>query len=108
MHTLLGAFSRKALPSSTHYVLQTFQVTGGRILDGVYATRVSPDGKYIVTGNRGYNTISVYDRKTHRKVYEELLPFRRDRYGHDFNHYQLTNRFMGHHLGVHHSELIAR
>lgn len=108
LHTLLGAFSRKSFPASSHYVLQTYQVTSGRVLDGIYATRCSPDGKYIVTGNRGYNCIAVYDRKTHRKVYEKQLPFRRDVYGHNFNHYRLTNRFMGHHLGVHHSELIAR
>jgi hypothetical protein len=69
---------------------------------------VSPDGKYIVTGNRGYNVIAVYDRQTFKKVYEKLLPFRRDVYGNTFDHYRFTNRFMGYHLGVHHSELIAR
>ena len=68
MHTLLNALARKATVSSTHYMLQTLQITGWRILDGIYATRVSPDGKYIITGNRGYNTIAVYDRKTFRKV----------------------------------------
>jgi hypothetical protein len=108
MHTLLGAMSRKATATATHYMLQTLQVTGNRILDGIYATRVSPDGKYIVTGNRGYNVIAVYDRKTFKKVYEGLLPFRRDVYDHGTNHYRLTNRFMGHHLGVHHSELLSR
>ena len=108
MHTLLGALSRKATPTSTHYMLQTIQITGGRILDGIYATRVSPDGKYLITGNRGYNVIAVYDRKTFQKVYEKVLPFRRKVTGVGYNHYHLTNRFMGLHLGVHHSELIAR
>jgi hypothetical protein len=101
--------ARKATASSTHYMLQTLQITNWRILDGIYATRVSPDGKYIITGNRGYNTIAVYDRKTFRKVYEKLLPFRRKvtaRGGYD--HYHLTSSFFGYHLGVHHSELIAR
>jgi hypothetical protein len=108
MHTLLGALARKATPTSTHYMLQTLQVTGRRILDGIYATRVSPDGKYIITGNRGYNVIAVYDRQTFRKVYEKLLPFRRDNYKNRFDPYRLTNRFLGNHLGVHHSELLAR
>ena len=108
LHTLLGAVSRKATAGATHYMIQTLEVTGNRILDGIYATRVSPDGKYIITGNRGYNTIAVYDRKTFKKVYEKLLPFRRDVYRNGTNHYRLTNRFMGYHLGVHHSELIAR
>jgi hypothetical protein len=107
IHSLVGAFSRKAFPSSSHYVLQTWQVTGGRVLDGIYAARVSPDGQYLVVGNRGYNVVAVYDRKTFKKVYEKLLPFRRDNYS-GFDHYQLTNRFLGHHLGVHHSELIPR
>ena len=31
---VLGAFSRKSVPSSTHFVLQTLQVTGGRLADG--------------------------------------------------------------------------
>jgi hypothetical protein len=102
--------ARKATPTATHYMLQTLQVTGRRILDGIYATRVSPDGKYIIVGNRGYNVIAVYDRKTHEKVYEKLLPFRRDNYanGDGSGPYRLTNRFLGNHLGVHHSELIAR
>ena len=109
LHTLMGAMARKATATSTHYMLQTLQITGWRILDGIYATRVSPDGKYIIVGNRGYNTIAVYDRKTYRKVYEKLLPFRKRVTGRGgFNHYQLTNSFFGYHLGVHHSELIAR
>jgi len=108
LHTLLGALSRKATPSSTHYMLQTIQITGGRILDGIYATRVSPDGKYLIVGNRGYNVIAVYDRKTFRKVYEKVLPHRRKVTGVGYNHYHLTNRFLGLHLGVHHSELLAR
>ena len=107
-HALLGALSRKAAATSTHYMLQTLQVTRGRILDGIYATRVSPDGKYIITGNRGYNVVTVYDRRTFKKVYEKLLPFRRDVYGNGHNHYRLTNRFRGLHLGIHHSEIIAR
>jgi hypothetical protein len=108
LHTLMGALSRKATPSSTHYMLQTLQITGGRILDGIYATRVSPDGKYLIVGNRGYNVIALYDRKTFRKVYEKVLPHRRKVTGEGHNHYHLTNRFLGLHLGVHHSELLAR
>ena len=109
LHTLLNALSRKATFGATHYMLQTLQITGWRILDGIYATRVSPDGKYIIVGNRGYNWIAVYDRKTHRKVFDQVLPFRKLVRGSvDYNHYKFTNRFFGYHLGVHHSELIAR
>jgi hypothetical protein len=109
INTLTGAMARKATATSTHYMLQTLMITGWRILDGIYATRISPDGKYIITGNRGYNVIAVYDRKTFRKVYEKTLPFRKKVRGTGgYDHYKLTNRFLGYHLGVHHSELIAR
>jgi hypothetical protein len=102
---LLGAFSRRPTLINTHFVLQTLMVTGGRTFDGIYATRVSPDGKYIVTGNRGYNVVTVWDRKTTKKVYSKLLPFRRDRYL-KTPHYRLGWR--GYHLGFHHSEITPR
>ena len=39
----------------------------------------------------------------------DALPFRKKVTGRGgYNHYQLTNSFFGYHLGVHHSELIAR
>ena len=105
LKNLLGALSRRPTLISTHFLLQTLQVTGGRILDGIYAARVSPQGNYIVTGNRGYNVLSVYDRKTFKLVYSKLLPFRKDI---NINNpqYILGNR--GYHLGFHHSEVIAR
>ena len=102
---LLGAFSRKSLPSSTHYVLQTWQVTGGRVTDGVYAARVSPDGKYVMVGHRGYNYIAVYERKTMKRVYGKVLPFRRDNFRRRPFH---RLGWRGHHLGIHHSEIVAR
>lgn len=102
---LLGSQSRRAVLISTHFLLQTLQVTGWRILDGIYAARVSPQGNYIVTGNRGYNVISVYERETFKMVYSKLLPFRKDVYN-ESPHYILGNR--GYHLGFHHSEVIAR
>jgi hypothetical protein len=102
---LLGAFSRKAAAQSSHYYLQTLQVTHGRVGDGVYATRVSPDGKYIVAGHRGYNYLAVLDRQTLRKVYSRTLPFRRDDYSRR-PHYRFGWR--GHHLGIHHSEVTRR
>ena len=64
-----------------HYILQTLQVTGGRVADGVYSTRVSPGGGYVVAGSRGYNYIAVFERETMKKVYGQVLPFRRDVYG---------------------------
>jgi len=102
---LLGAFSRKAAINSTHFILQTLQVTGWRNADGVYATRVSPDGKYVMVGHRGYNYIAVYERATMRKVYGKVLPFRRDVY-HRPPFYRFGWR--GYHLGIHHSEVVAR
>ncbi len=77
---LLGSMSRRPTLTNTHFILQTLQVTGWRILDGIYAARVSPQGNYIFTANRGYNVISVYERKTFKKLYSKLLPFRKDRY----------------------------
>lgn len=102
---LLGAFSRKAANNSSHYILQTLQVTDWRATDGVYATRVSPDGKYVMVGHRGYNYIAVYERKTMKKVYGRVLPFRRDDYR-KRPYYRFGWR--GHHLGIHHSEIVAR
>ena len=102
---LLGALSRKSATTSTHYMLQTAQVTDWRLADGVYATRVSPDGKYVMVGHRGYNYIAVYERSTMKKVYGRVLPFRHD----DFSRspfYTLGRR--GYHLGIHHSEIVAR
>jgi hypothetical protein len=102
---LLGGFSRRATLVNTHLILQTLQVTGGRILDGIYAARVSPQGKYLVTGNRGYNVLSVFERETFKRVYCKRLPFRRDKYIRS-PHYRLGWR--GYHLGLHHSEVHGR
>jgi hypothetical protein len=102
---LLGALSRRSSITNGHYILQTLQITGGRLTDGVYAARVSPGGKYLITGNRGYNVISVFDRYSFKKLYSKVLPFRRDNYIKS-PHYRLGWR--GHHLGIHHSEVVAR
>jgi hypothetical protein len=102
---VLGAFSRRSVPSSTHFVLQTLQVTGGRLADGVYSTRVSPGGGYVVAGSRGYNYLAVFRRDTMKKIYGKVLPFRRDVYGKS-PHYRFGWR--GHHLGIHHSEIVGR
>jgi len=102
---LLGAFSRKSIPSSLHYILQTLQVTGWRTADGVYAARVSPGGSYLVAGCRGYNYLAVFERRSMKKIYGKVLPFRRDVYGRP-PHYRLGWR--GHHLGIHHSEIVGR
>jgi hypothetical protein len=102
---VLGAFSRKSVPSATHFVLQTLQVTGGRLADGVYSTRVSPGGGYVVAGSRGYNYLAVFRRDTMKKIYGKVLPFRRDVYGKS-PHYRFGWR--GHHLGIHHSEIVGR
>jgi hypothetical protein len=102
---VLGAFSRKAASQATHYYLQTLQVTHGRVSDGVYATRVSPDGKYVIAGHRGYNYIAVFERQSMKKVYSRTLPFRRDDYS-KRPYYRFGWR--GHHLGLHHSEVTRR
>ena len=102
---LLGALSRKSIPNAMHYILQTLQVTEGRVADGIYATRVSPGGEYLVAGSRGYNYLAVYRRKTMKRLYGKVLPFRRDVYGTP-PHYRLGWR--GHHLGIHHSEIVGR
>jgi hypothetical protein len=102
---LMGALARKSIPNAMHYILQTLEVTEGRVADGVYSTRVSPGGGYVVAGSRGYNYIAVFERKTMKKVYGKVLPFRRDVYG-ESPHYRFGWR--GHHLGIHHSEIVGR
>jgi hypothetical protein len=102
---LLGSFMRRATLTSSHYMLQTLRVTGWRVADGVYATRVSPQGRYVVVGNRGYNMLSVYDRKTFKRVYRKLLPFRNQKFDRTPNY---TLGMRGYHLGIHHSEITPR
>ncbi len=101
----LGATSRRPVLINTHLILQTLQVTGWRILDGIYAARVSPQGNYIVTGSRGYNVLSVFDRRTFKRLYEKFLPFRRDDYS-KRPYYHIGRG--GFHLGFHHSEVMSR
>jgi len=107
IHNLVGAFARRPTLVSTHFILQTLLVSGWRIMDGIYASRVSPDGKYIVTGNRGYNVLTVYERETFRKVYSTQLPtfgprVLRRPYARQMKH------IFGMHLGMHHSEMLPR
>ncbi|MGH9463551.1 MAG: hypothetical protein ACRD1X_20295 [Vicinamibacteria bacterium] len=107
IYNIIGASARRPTLISTHFVLQTLLATGWRVMDGIYATRVSPDGKYLVTGNRGYNVLTVYDRQTFRKVYSTQLPtfgpgvFRRP-----YSRYM--KHVFGMHLGMHHSEMLSR
>jgi hypothetical protein len=91
LRNIYGAFMRKSPFTDFHLILQTLGVTGGQFFDGVYATRVSPDGRYIAAGSRGYNYLRIMDRATLRTVYETQLPTAAD----------------GLHLGLHHSEMIA-
>ncbi len=102
---LKGAAARRATLTNTHVIAQTLQVTGNRMFDGIYAARVSPGGKYLVTGNRGYNRLAVYERETFKKRYTKVLPSRRDRYRNQPT-YKLGWR--GHHLGLHHAEVTPR
>lgn len=102
---ILGGLSRRPTLINTHAILQTLQITGWRFMDGIYAARVSPGGKYLVTGNRGYNVLSVFERKSFKKVYSKLLPFRKDVYRKS-PHYRLGKH--GFHLGIHHSEIKSR
>jgi hypothetical protein len=90
IRNLLGAFLRKPA-MNTHMLLQALVVSSGRLFDGVYAARVSPDGRYLVAGNRGYNYLRVMDRRTLARVYDRQLP-------------TLPG---GLHLGMHHSEVVA-
>jgi|SRR5579871_1350291 len=85
-----GAFLRRNPSTNYNYLLQTYLVTGKRFFDGIYCVRASPDGKYLVAGNRGYNYIRVMDRKTLATVWDRQLPKLDD----------------GLHLGMHHSALV--
>ena len=86
-----GALIRKSMFNDVHLILQTLFVTRGQLFDGVYASRVSPDGRYLLAGNRGYNYIRVMERATLRSVYDVHLP-------------TLPS---GLHIGLHHSEMLA-
>ena len=107
IYNLVGASARRPTLLSTHFILQTLLVSGGRIMDGIYASRISPDGKYLVTGNRGYNVLTVYERDTFQEVYSTQLPtfgpgvFRRP-------YARYLKHIFGMHLGMHHSEMYAR
>ena len=87
---VVGGLMRKSPSPGLHLILQTYMVTGWRTFDGVYAARVSPDGRYVAAGSRGYNYLRVMDRQTLRTIYDRNLP-KRD----------------GLHLGLHHSEMVA-
>lgn len=82
------AGARAPLGVRTDLVIQTLEVTRNSVIDGVYACRVSPDGKYLVCGNRGFNWLALYDRVTKELVHSVSLP-QKD----------------GYHLGLHHSEI---
>jgi len=87
---VVGALMRKSPYTGLYLILQTLMVTRWRTFDGVYAARVSPDGRYVAAGSRGYNYLRIMDRQTLRTVYQTNLP-KRD----------------GLHLGLHHSEMVA-
>jgi hypothetical protein len=91
LNNALGALLRKSPFVDLHLLLQTYKVTGWRTFDGVYAARVSPDGRYVIAGNRGYNYLRVMDRETLATVHETHLPSQPN----------------GLHLGLHHSEMLA-
>ena len=88
---IFESFSFGSIFNSSHLFIKALLVSGWRVFDGVYSTRVSPDGKYLIAGNRGYNCLWVIDRKTFRPVYKKMLPVGPD----------------GLHLGLHHSEIIS-
>jgi hypothetical protein len=103
---LLGAFARRPALQRTDSVITALEVSRGSVIDGIYAARVSPDGKYIVTGHRGFNVIAVYERETFKKVYETQLPL--------FGPKVLPRSYIRSmkqrsrlHLGMHHSEILA-
>lgn len=104
---LFAAMARRPTISNTHFILQALLVTGGELLDGIYATRVSPDGQYLVTGSRGYNLLTVWDRRTFNKVYSTTLPT----YGRALDKRpwgRMLGAYRRLHLGMHHSTMRAR
>jgi hypothetical protein len=88
LRNIFEAASRAPLNMRTDEVVQTLEVTGGTVFDGVYATRMSPDGRYFVVGHRGYNWLGVYERTTRKLVYDRTLP-----------------QWQGWHLGLHHGAI---
>ena len=103
-----SAFLRASAFTNSHMLVNTYFVTNGRAFDGVYAARVSPDGEYLVAGNRGYNYMRVMRRRTLETVYERQLPKLQRRVPHQDGKHQRRYESSGLHLGMHHSEIKDR
>ena len=107
-YNFASALMRASIFTNFHMLVNTWFVTSGRAFDGVYATRISPDGKYIVAGNRGYNYVRVMRRDTLKTVYETVLPTKSRAALGGKGTYRARQEDTGLHLGLHHSEIRAR
>jgi hypothetical protein len=103
---LIGGFARGPVPQQTDRLVSGLEVSRGSIIDGIYAARVSPDGKYIVTGHRGFNVLAVYERATFERVYAVQLPLFGPRVL-PRPYVQSMRQRTRLHLGIHHSEILA-
>ncbi len=59
--TVGEALARGNLFGNAHLYAQSFKVSRGSLLDGIYASQLSSDQTLLFTANRGQNHITVYD-----------------------------------------------
>jgi hypothetical protein len=72
--------------------LQADRLSGGELFDGVYSTAITPCGRFIIAGNRGFNYIRMVRRDTLETVFETEAPRHASRCSHLGFHHSCTSR----------------
>ncbi|GGM88765.1 hypothetical protein GCM10009721_12360 [Terrabacter tumescens] len=61
LNTLAESFMRANVVGNANLFAESFRVSRGSLIDGIYACQLSADQTLLFTANRGQNHISVYD-----------------------------------------------
>ena len=59
--TVVDSLARGSVFTNADLHLKALQVTGGTLIDGIYACQLSEDQSLLFTANRGQNHLTVYD-----------------------------------------------